>query len=278
MKTKATSNRNLAAITSELQVAMQTETTSIIAIGGLLLEAKDQLEHGEWLGWLERNFERSTRTAYNYMSAARAAAKLATIANLGTLKLRQSALYAIGDKLDTEEIHRKWQIDAPPCLHDDATIAAILKAAETEWITANRANEIAEEIEQLRQPPDPPPQSDEEIAAEEAAEEAEMTAQRATQAARQAELDAILDGPPPDNPPTPEATRDVVLPPFDQAISTLKHLSTKPLDKFIGSEHSAHDLAPTGDFLHDVADAIDKQKCGVRGPQGTRGAPSGSIK
>jgi hypothetical protein len=42
----------------------------IIAIGGNLLEAKRQLtKHGEWLPWLEREFNFSERTAQNYIKA-----------------------------------------------------------------------------------------------------------------------------------------------------------------------------------------------------------------
>lgn len=38
-----------------------------IRAGELLAEAKGQCRHGEWLGWLQKNFEGSTRTAQVYM-------------------------------------------------------------------------------------------------------------------------------------------------------------------------------------------------------------------
>jgi hypothetical protein len=59
----------------------------------LLLEAKEQLEHGEWLPWLETYFGKSVRTAQNYMDAARFAIKYATVAHL---MLRPTALYVLG--------------------------------------------------------------------------------------------------------------------------------------------------------------------------------------
>jgi DUF3102 family protein len=37
------------------------------AAGEMLLEAKSQVEHGEWKGWLERNFKLSQQTASTYM-------------------------------------------------------------------------------------------------------------------------------------------------------------------------------------------------------------------
>lgn len=42
-----------------------------IEIGRRLVEAKDMLEHGEWLPWLERETEFSDRSAQNYMKVFR---------------------------------------------------------------------------------------------------------------------------------------------------------------------------------------------------------------
>jgi Protein of unknown function (DUF3102) len=39
--------------------------------GGLLIEAKSQLQHGEWRAWLKRNFVLSHETARRYMTLAR---------------------------------------------------------------------------------------------------------------------------------------------------------------------------------------------------------------
>lgn len=41
--------------------------------GEMLLEAKSQVSHGEWQGWLQRNFHRSERQALKYMQLARIA-------------------------------------------------------------------------------------------------------------------------------------------------------------------------------------------------------------
>jgi len=229
-----TVRREIALIATELQTALNREATDIIAIGGLLIEARAQLEHGEWLPWLKENFGSSTHTAENYMAAAHFAAKFATIANL---KLRPTALYRLGRKLDD-----------PDGLYSRKAIKAILKAAETEWINVDRANEIATSL----QLPEPPKTIEEEIAAETAA---------------QSEIDDILEGPPPELPPAPEATvYDVIVPPFDQAVETLVQLQTKPLANFAASTHQPHNIRAVTVFLQEVADAIERRKA-VAQPQ-----------
>lgn len=46
--------------------------------GELLLQAKAQLQHGEWLGWLRDNCHVGTREAQRYMRLAREVPKLPT--------------------------------------------------------------------------------------------------------------------------------------------------------------------------------------------------------
>ena len=42
-----------------------------VRCGELLIEAKKQIRHGEWSGWLDANFDGSRRTAQQYMYVAR---------------------------------------------------------------------------------------------------------------------------------------------------------------------------------------------------------------
>ena len=62
-----------------------------VASGEALIEAKGQLRHGEWLQWLEANFEASERTARRYMLVA---ANRTRVADLVEPSLRK-ALEAI---------------------------------------------------------------------------------------------------------------------------------------------------------------------------------------
>lgn len=234
--------RDLGVISGELQTALKGEATNIIVAGGLLVEAQEQLEHGQWLPWLKANFGSSVSTAENYMNAARLAAEFPTVANL---KLRPSALYVLG---------RCWSHHYGP-FSRAKVIEAVLAAAENEWVDSDRAREIARSLS---------PPKDEGKAAEAAAAAAEAVAEaaaaaKAAAAENEAEAESILDGPPPELPPTPDAAHDVILPPFDQALKTLGSLITKPLDRFVATSHAPSSIRATGDFLIDVADAIDRQ-------------------
>ena len=53
--------RAIAQIADDLAAALKRESADIIAIGGLLIEAKDSLDHGKWLPWLKTNFGSSDR-------------------------------------------------------------------------------------------------------------------------------------------------------------------------------------------------------------------------
>lgn len=217
--------RKLGDIASELEGAVKAETTNVIVIGNLLIEAKEQLEHGDWLPWLAENFDSSTSTASNYMGAAKFAAKFPTV---GNLKLRLSAIYLPS----TDD----------GMLFDQTVIKAVLKEAENTWITDDRVWEI----DLAMRPKPQPPETDENVN-EEAHE------------ATDEEAYALIDGPPPDLPPAPQATdHDVILPPFDQAIKTLVTLQTKPLAKFAGTAHKPSDIRAVGDFLHCLAEAAEE--------------------
>jgi hypothetical protein len=226
--------RQLQTILAELQTAMKREATNIITIGDLLLEVQAQVEHGSWLPWLAENFGKSVSTAENCMNAARLAAKFPMV---GNLKLRPSALYLLGGELNSKAISTK-------------AIRTVLAAAETEWISAERAREIAH--------PKPPPPTVAEIEAEWEKNAGEIEAEEAEE---QAEVDSILDGRPPELPAAPEVTvHDPILPPFDQAIKTLLFLRTKPLDSFADTAHSPDDIRAISDFLHSVADTIQQKQ------------------
>jgi hypothetical protein len=224
--------RDIELIVTELQAALKRETADIIIIGGLLIEAQEQLDHGEWLPWLKENFGSTPRTAQNYMKAAKFAAKNEIVSHL---KLRPSCIYRISG-------------DDPYGLYGRKAVKAIFKAAETEWINGDRAEEIAVSLR-------PPRPTLTEAALEEieaAREEAEKTAQE--------EIDGILGGPPPELPPAPEVTvHDVTLPPFDQAVKMLAQLQTKPLASFATTTHEPDRIRAVSSFLQEVADAIEKK-------------------
>ena len=56
---------------AELEATAQQSTVLALQLGDLLIQAKDQCRHGEWLPWLKRRFDKSVRLAQNYMALAR---------------------------------------------------------------------------------------------------------------------------------------------------------------------------------------------------------------
>ena len=59
-----------------------------IAAGALLLEAKEKLQHGQWLPWLEEHCGLSERSARRYMRLARNKDKLGENGHVSDLSLR----------------------------------------------------------------------------------------------------------------------------------------------------------------------------------------------
>jgi Ulp1 family protease len=58
-------------IKEDLQQAESAGVPYYRAAGEKLIEAKSQLNHGEWAIWLKKNFQRSQNQAQNYMNLAR---------------------------------------------------------------------------------------------------------------------------------------------------------------------------------------------------------------
>jgi len=128
MKTKQkNAARSLATIVGEIRKTLRNDVGNIIKRGDLLLEAKEQLEHGQWLPWLEDNFSMDERTAQRAMAVAKFAAKYDSLSDL---HLTKSALYDLSsgdypekvikepepeeDLPETDELRRRLQeeIDA----------------------------------------------------------------------------------------------------------------------------------------------------------------------
>ena len=85
----------LATIVEEIRKRTQT-ISDVVEIGEFLVEAREYVEHGDWLPWLEREFLFSERTAQNYMAAYEFSLKYATVADL---KLTIGALYDLASKI-----------------------------------------------------------------------------------------------------------------------------------------------------------------------------------
>ena len=79
-------DRDIETITGEILEAKRAGGEAILTIGRCLIEAKEQLPHGEWLPWLNERVEFSERTARNFMRLAREWSNRQALADLGAAK------------------------------------------------------------------------------------------------------------------------------------------------------------------------------------------------
>jgi Protein of unknown function (DUF3102) len=114
-----------------------------LAAGDLLLEAKAQLAHGQWLPWLRDHCEISNRTARLYMRLARNRQAIESeIGNVADLTLR-SAVEAIAPASN----YRDLKEDICDIIDDNTVVIEIKIAADR----LDRALVKAEGIEELKQ-------------------------------------------------------------------------------------------------------------------------------
>jgi len=67
----------------------------IIEVGRELIAAKEEVPHGQWLAWLQREFRWSHDTAMNYMRAARAFPEIPNGSEFDGVTIEGRALYAL---------------------------------------------------------------------------------------------------------------------------------------------------------------------------------------
>jgi hypothetical protein len=233
-KPMTNTNRPIDTITKDLRAAFKEEAANAIKIGGLLLEAKQQLGHGEWLPWLEKEFSMSERTAQRRMQV-HAFAKSATLADL---KLRVSALYLLSDGTFTSE-----------------ETAAIIAAAKTEWVGVKKAKSIAAAIKPAATPAEQwpePPAGDTNLPETSPVRDDEASALAYTE--QPAPPLVPEDQPPslPVSPPPPSPGETYLKERFAAAVLELRKLNTKPSATFAGVIPAA-DLEIIANFLNQVA-------------------------
>lgn len=74
-------------IEGEINFYKQQTAIGIMEIGKRLIEAKEQLPHGEWGKWLKEKVEFSDRTARRFMQCSSEFSNSSTLRNLGQTKL-----------------------------------------------------------------------------------------------------------------------------------------------------------------------------------------------
>lgn len=79
--------RPIQQIETEINILKVQTAQNIIEIGKRLIEAKAQLQHGEWLPWLRDKVEFSQQTASNFIRVANEFGNYQTLGNLNPAKL-----------------------------------------------------------------------------------------------------------------------------------------------------------------------------------------------
>lgn len=98
---EVTKQERLKALAKDIRMRMKRSTEDIYHIGVNLLEAQELLPHGEFLPWIQAEFEMGKSTAYNFMNVARAFKD--NFPNFGNLQIAASALYQLASPHTPEE-------------------------------------------------------------------------------------------------------------------------------------------------------------------------------
>ena len=212
-------------IVTQLRAILRRRTSDVVKAGNLLIKARKLFakEHGEWLAWLAENFDLSPRTAQRYVAAAEYVQKrhVSHFANLSA-----SVLYRLAEGDFDERVE-----------------AAILAEACKHRVGEDAMWAICEKLA----PPDDD-DDDNDGQDDDGGDDTEAAA------AEDPEIAAIFDGPPPSPPPPApnQPPTDFALRDFDQAISDLKRLMTKPSAQFARTIHSGRDLENVASFIRAV--------------------------
>jgi hypothetical protein len=97
--------RALEDVEADLSQALQNKTINMLAVGRLLNEAKDLVDHGKWLPWLRRHTALSARSAQRYARAAAwADAKNDTVSHFDLGHLSPKAVYELASGKYSPEV------------------------------------------------------------------------------------------------------------------------------------------------------------------------------
>jgi hypothetical protein len=257
----------LVKITGELHAIFKRGTEDVIQIGRLLMSAKKEVGHGEFLPWLEKEFSLSEKSAQRFMAAHKfmttVAAPLLKSDKLADLRVRPSALYEL------TEMHSRGTVT-------QADIEAVLKDAAKNWVGSKRLEEILKSRHPVETTPQATREAEPEVAGEAPGEvTGEATTGEAIDTARSTEAAGEATGgagdgkgeqttaTPPATAPKPKSAPSAKdegnLRGFTGNISNLKRLATGSAKKYVATALQAADLETVADFVRAVADLKKKQ-------------------
>ena len=99
---------NIERTTTEILILKDQTAQNIIEIGKRLIEVKENLEHGQFLNWLENKVEFSRYTANRFMKIATEFSNVSAVQHLGSKKL---FLLAGLDEEDRQEVMKENKVE-----------------------------------------------------------------------------------------------------------------------------------------------------------------------
>jgi len=139
----ALATRNISVIEAEIQFYKKQAGEAILEIGTRLNEAKEQLEHGEWLDWLNEKVDFSEASAQRLMRLAREYSDPSLVTELGSSKAL--AMLALPPADREEFMAETHVVDGEEKTVTDMSKRE-LEAAVREKAEAIKAKEAAEKI------------------------------------------------------------------------------------------------------------------------------------
>jgi ParB family chromosome partitioning protein len=135
--------RPLDVIETEINFYKTQTATGIIEIGKRLIEAKEQLQHGEWGKWLEERVQFSYRSAARFMQVAKELSNMPALAGF-----EQSKVFAL---LDVPKEEREEFIQSNPV--NEMTTRELQRAIKEKKEAERQARELEQENQKLKNKP-----------------------------------------------------------------------------------------------------------------------------
>lgn len=140
--------RDIEVITEEINFYKRQAGAAILEIGKRLVEAKEQLSHGEWLPWLEEKVAFSERSAQQYMRLWKEYGKSALSADLSISKAL--VLLALPDSEREGFAAEKHAVNGEEKTVADMTVKELEKAIAERNAAREQAEKAAADIQQAK--------------------------------------------------------------------------------------------------------------------------------
>ena len=220
--------RPIEVIEGEILFFKAQASASMLEIGRRLIEAKEQLPHGQWQNWLAEKVAFSERSAQRFMRIAEGYSKTDSLAGLGATKALQLLAF---EEVEREEfIAEKHEVNGEEKTVQEMTSAELQEAIKRRKDAEQEANRLRQEKADLEE---------ENKALTQAAEKARADAELASASGRKvAEEMKALKGSLKDQKELAKKSTEEA----DKLRQELKALQDKPVDVAV-REPSAEEIA-----------------------------------